>query len=422
MPFRMYKFVVLLFVFMLTSLGWTQGEATMLFLRIPNSPMLNGMGRTGTALPTTDVHGFYFNPAQLGYASQTTNVAFQFYPSKTDWLPQFNIADMAYDSYALNLGYNFENISSVFPFSVGFGYMKGQLNYGMSIWTGEQGPDGGFGQTFRKDYFHEYAFAVGYNYIFNLYAGIGYKKIFSSLSPTGLPWDSQSDKVEGDAFDFGFLVTFPVLKLFPEIQSFKINSGNIFYPSFDFSLGYAQTNIGDKVSNLIILQADPLPRTAQFGFGFSAGLDVEFGETFLRAIGISWTRQADDMLVQRNGEDITYQKFLGDINIGKHLIDGESDDKVEFHQGFRFNFLDFFQYTWGNFNGPGWELIKTKGFGIKAKGVLKILSSINNSKSLRLFTDHFDIQYFRSEIKTETSDHPLNKTKYQGISIRLYGF
>ena len=43
-------FVTLLIIFISPSII-AQGEATMLFLRIPPSPLINGMGGAGTALP-----------------------------------------------------------------------------------------------------------------------------------------------------------------------------------------------------------------------------------------------------------------------------------------------------------------------------------------------------------------------------------
>lgn len=61
-----------------------QGEAALPFLSFPTSPMNASMGSVGTSLPTDNVYGFLYNPAQLGYTSQFTNFGFQFYLKNPD--------------------------------------------------------------------------------------------------------------------------------------------------------------------------------------------------------------------------------------------------------------------------------------------------------------------------------------------------
>ena len=61
-----------LFSFLIfTNKSFSQGEAAVPFLLLQPSPSLSAMGQTGTALPTEDPFGFIWNPAQLGYTSQT---------------------------------------------------------------------------------------------------------------------------------------------------------------------------------------------------------------------------------------------------------------------------------------------------------------------------------------------------------------
>ena len=45
-------------------------------------------------------------------------------------------------------------------------------------------------------------------------------------------------------------------------------------PTFDFSLGYSKSNIGDEIYYIDPAQADPLPRIDRTGYGFSAGFDL----------------------------------------------------------------------------------------------------------------------------------------------------
>ena len=87
------KVLVLSFLTLIifTNKTFSQGEAAVPFLLLQPSPSLAAMGQTGTALPTEDPFGFLWNPAQLGYTSQNNNFSFIFYPSKLEWLPEFNL-------------------------------------------------------------------------------------------------------------------------------------------------------------------------------------------------------------------------------------------------------------------------------------------------------------------------------------------
>ncbi len=78
--------LTLLLIFSINKNEFAQGEAAVPFLLVQPSPSLAAMGQTGTALPTNDPFAFVWNPAQLGYTSQHTNLSIIFYPSKVDWL------------------------------------------------------------------------------------------------------------------------------------------------------------------------------------------------------------------------------------------------------------------------------------------------------------------------------------------------
>ena len=105
----LFRLFIGLFILSFSSSLFAQGEATMMFLRIPPSPILNGMGGVGTALPINEPFAFHYNPAQLGYNSQTTNWAYQFYPSKIQWWPGWNMPDITFNSSVWVGGYNFKN-------------------------------------------------------------------------------------------------------------------------------------------------------------------------------------------------------------------------------------------------------------------------------------------------------------------------
>ncbi|HEY7751623.1 MAG TPA: hypothetical protein VH917_04970, partial [Ignavibacteriaceae bacterium] len=118
----------ILFFSFFSASNFAQGEAAVPFLLLNPSPSLSAMGATGTALPTEDPFGFIWNPAQLGYTSQTNNLSFIFYPTKLEWIPVWN-ADLELSSIALNAGYNFKDLIG-FPLSFGFGYSNVKFDYG----------------------------------------------------------------------------------------------------------------------------------------------------------------------------------------------------------------------------------------------------------------------------------------------------
>jgi hypothetical protein len=111
--------LTILLLFNLFSVtNFAQGEAAVPFLLLNPSPSLSAMGSTGTALPTEDPFGFLWNPAQLGYTSQTNNFSYIFYPAKLEWLPAFNL-DLELRAIAFNAGYNFKDLIG-FPLSFWF--------------------------------------------------------------------------------------------------------------------------------------------------------------------------------------------------------------------------------------------------------------------------------------------------------------
>jgi hypothetical protein len=158
--------LTILFLFNLFSItSFAQGEAAVPFLLLNPSPSLSAMGSTGTALPTEDPFGFLWNPAQLGYTSQTNNLSFIFYPSKVDWAPNPNL-DMEFKGIALNAGYNFKDLID-FPLSFGFGYSNIELDYSV------------LGRPASRDYYYAYSFAFCVDYFVQLSIGYTIKDVTS---------------------------------------------------------------------------------------------------------------------------------------------------------------------------------------------------------------------------------------------------
>ncbi|MEJ2104999.1 MAG: hypothetical protein P8X47_10540, partial [Ignavibacteriaceae bacterium] len=228
------SFLTILFFFNLFSFKtFAQGEAAVPFLLLQPSPSLSAMGQTGTALPTEDPFGFLWNPAQLGYTSQTNNFSFIFYPSKLEWLPGFNL-DLELKAIALNAGYNFKELIG-FPLSFGFGYANPEINFGEFIRTGGGDPLP-IGTFEAKDYYNSYSFGLGIDYFVQLSVGYTIKSVTSILSdqPTGL--EQGSARAEATVNDFGILLNVPVLKLIDDKLMLHLDENLFAKPNFNFSL------------------------------------------------------------------------------------------------------------------------------------------------------------------------------------------
>ena len=394
-----YKKIVSVIVFsiILNSVTIAQGEAAIPFLVYPLSPSLNAMGATGTSLPTDDPYGFLFNPAQLGHTSQTTNLSFIFYPSKvnvTNFLPEANISGVA-----LNLGYNFNKLVGI-PLSIGFGFANPELNYTV------------FERPVGRDYYNAYSLGIGIDYFIQFNAGITYKDITSIILGPPIAGSVDNYKAEANTIDFGFLLNIPVIKLIDDNLFINIIDDIPIKPSFNFSTGYSQSNIGDEVYYIDEAQSDPLPRTARLGYGISLGLDFLFDESPLNVFKFDFSVDAEDILIERDMYDFEYQSGIGDIDIGKNIIRIEGDDKVVSRSGYRIYLMETLAITNGKFSGRGFELSTTSGFEIRSTGLLKMLGKYSSSNTIEFIANHFDVRYYTSTYSQNSLDLEM-----EGIAI-----
>jgi len=418
----MKTFLLVLLVFLSFQIGnkiFAQGEAAVPILSFNPSPKFNAMGMIGTSIPNDDPFGFYYNPAQLGNFSRNNNFAIQIYPSKVDWL-NFNL--ISYDNTAFNLGYNFKNLLNGLSLSAGFGFIHSKMDYGTFYSTGPNSPTP-IGSFDSYDEFNAYGLGVGieYNYIlFNI--GITYKKIQSFLGPE-IVNNIVVGKYEAtpSAIDYGFLLTVPVVKLInPEYNLFKYYDMNA-VPYFNVSVGYARLNQGGEVYYVEPAQADPLPRTARLGYTLSAGFDVHIKNISLKVFGYDFSVDADDELINQNFNSspiYSYQSGIGDIQIGRNLIELKSSNKVTVHKGNEFSFFDTFTYMIGRYDGGGFYNQKSSGIGIRARGILQILKTKFNTPVYNYIADHFDIQYYSAKLFEDTQ----TQTDLKGIGLTFSGF
>ncbi|HEY6626019.1 MAG TPA: hypothetical protein VIZ21_03615, partial [Ignavibacteriaceae bacterium] len=347
----------LLNLFSVTS--FAQGEAAVPFLLLNPSPSLSAMGATGTALPTEDPFGFLWNPAQLGYTSQTNNLSFIFYPSKLEWIPTFNL-DLGLKAIAINAGYNFKDLIG-FPLSFGFGYSNPEMNFGTFVRTDENGNI--LGEFEAKDYYNAYSFGLGIDYFVQLSIGYTIKDVTSILSDQPTGEEQGSGKAETTVNDFGILLNVPVIKLINSNMKVQLDKNLFAQPLFNFSVGYSKSNIGDEISYIDPAQADPLPRMDRLGYGISTGFDLISDNFRINAFNLSFTVEADDILIKRDSTGSEYQSTLSDLDFSKNIIQIEGDEKIVSRTGTKLEFVETFSYSFGHFSGRGYpDPRKTNGY------------------------------------------------------------
>jgi len=409
------SFLSILFLFNLFSAtSFAQGEAAVPFLLLNPSPSLSAMGATGTALPTEDPFGFLWNPAQLGLTSQTNNLSFIFYPSKLEWFPRFNL-DLELKAIALNAGYNFKDLIG-FPLSFGFGYSNVNFNYGTFVITDPGGPDP-IGTFEPEDYYHAYSFGLGVDYFVQLSIGYTIKYVTSELGVlTGE--EEESGKAETTVNDFGILLNVPVTKLINEMMQVQLDEYLFANPTFNFSLGYSKSNIGDRIDyNIFPGQSDPLPRMDRLGYGISTGFDLVSDNFRINAFNLSFTVEADDILITRDSiGNSEYQSTLSDLKFWKNIVEIEGDDKIVSHAGTKLEFVETVTLNFGHFSGRGFDQRKTNGYELRVKGLLKLCALWAKHPVTDFLRDHVDIRYYNTNY---FADHEL-ETKMTGLALYVH--
>jgi hypothetical protein len=74
--------------------------------------------------------------------------------------------------------------------------------------------------------------------------------------------------------------------------------------------------------------------------------------------------------------------------------------------------------------GEEWSLsgMKTSGFMITSRGLMKWIDHITDENTISYIAKHFEISYAHSEYETSEEGHPLDNTKFSGITISVFGY
>lgn len=303
---------------------------------------------------------FISNPAQLGYFSLENNFALSFLPNKTYWFNSRS-PNLSYNNYSFAAGYNFGKYNGNLPLSVGIGYIHNRFDYGRYSFNYSGNP-GSVGTFESYDSFDGISIGASYKYylIFNL--GISAKFFNSVLSDQPTAEESGAGKTKGSAWDFGAMVITPVSELLFKDAGVKFGKDLLFKPVFNFTLGYSFTNLGKEIYYIDPAQADPLPRTARLGYSFDLGVKMSAGRNTIKAINYSFTAEAENSLIKNtNNGNVEYNGMLGDIKLGRNLIDLKGDNTVIVHKGHIAGFFETFILISGRYYRAGSQNFKPAG-------------------------------------------------------------
>lgn len=401
--------LILISLLTFTTAIFPQGEVSIPFLLLNPSPSNSAMGGTGTALPTDDPFGFLWNPAQLGYTSQTNNLSFNFYPADIKWL---GIDQVELKSLAFNAGFNFKSLTGI-PLSLGFGYSNVKFKLGEFVITGPNNPEP-LG-TYKPEYsYHAYSFGLGLDFGAQLSIGYSIKDINSFLADTSPHPDSGEVRAKNKVNDFGILINVPVIKLINDKVQISFNEEIIAYPTFNISFGYSKSNIGDSVQFSGIPQSSPLPRVERIGYGISTGFDLTINDFRFNAFNLSFTSAAEDFLVSGYSNSWEYQD---DLDFWDNVILIKGSNRVISRTGTKLDFAETFSFAFGHFSGWGYsDPQKTNGYEIRAKGLLKLFALLAQNPITDFIRDYLDIRYYN----TNYFEAHEFETKMTGLAIYVH--
>lgn len=396
---------------------FAQGEAAFPTLLLQQSISLYGAGQIGAAIPTNDPTGFYFNPANLGFAAQNNHVSSSFMPEKANWLKALN-SNTTFSTYGFNIGYNFQKKFHKIPVSVGLGYIHNIFDLGKQYRDNSKREEDYLGNP--KDSFKSFSIGIGINYYLLFNFGISFKSFNSQLlTAPNIFTKPAIIEANGTARDYGLMIITPISHLFFNGLKYKLNPDSFLKPDVNFTLGYSLTNVGDEIFFTDKAQSDPIPRTARLGYTFDFGLDLFIKKTKINAINYSFTAEAEDGLIKNNLNGFEYQGLMGDIKLGRNLIELKGDQNVIVRRGHIFKFFETLILETGRFDGNGFGTgdnnRKSAAIGFSSEGILKFLSAEINNTILSFVSNHFVVEYYKSNLFV---DHPL-ETNLKGINIYL---
>jgi len=379
-----------------------QSSAGVIWLLIPPSPALNGMGEIGVCLPDGDPVASYFNPANGLRSYQGISVDYS--NMETDWLR--NLAsdiEFKHSYFGINLTPN------KYPFQIVLNRQNTILDLGEQIATDERGNEiGRFNSQMKST-----AYSIASRYNSNLWkipidisAGFSRKNVIQDLIPDEY-LDHGSGTSENIFYDIGILTSMPL----------KFKMKNEWYFSLSPAFGYSILNIGDSIVFIDPKQADPSPRTARTGISLSAKLFLSNGWNLFEYRG---GRAAYDILalpIYSYEDPIRYQSGFGDINFYENIVQSKSDSAIEISRGHEISFLDIYSYRFGRrINLSGNINIFEMGYSINSNGMLSLLHHLTGIEVFTLLNRYINIAYNYGKW-TCGYWHPLDDTEFSSYTF-----
>ncbi len=264
--------------------------------------------------------------------------------------------------------------------------------------------------------YNAYGIGASVNYFVTMALGITFKNINSELGFFGSE-DQGKGKLNTNAIDYGILLIFPITDLFD--NKIKLSGGTKLIPEFNYSIGYSRLNIGNEVYYIDRSQSDPQPLTARLGHTINLNCSYVTDNISLKMVDYSLILEADDILIDRNNGNFSYQGMLGDIDFGKNLIQLKGDDKVVVHKGNAIQFVETVTILKGSFTGRGYDrTVKTDGLIISSSGLFKWLNTIVENNIVHFVAEHIKLEYINSSI---FNSEPL-ETNFSGLSVALVNY
>ncbi|NOZ75203.1 MAG: hypothetical protein GXO90_07465 [FCB group bacterium] len=396
--------IVFLFLTVLSFLN-AQSEAGAIFLVIPPSPSMNGMGEIGVGLPSDDIFAGFYNPANglLAYQGISANTSALHIP----WLRSL-ASELWYDYSVTGLGL----IPRKYPFQLVISQQKTYLD------LGEQRRTGDYGQTISS--FHSYmkanALTVGIGYRHK----IGAQPVFVSAGLTekrAVQVFSELGAGELNAISKDYLTDVGLLVYTPMVSSKSKILNDELELSFTPALGYSVSNLGGYITILDPDQADPAPRLARFGLSLTTAITLNSDWTIVEWRG---GRAVSDMLIDTSDPHrlpYPYQFVFGDIRIVKHIVESKADRQVEIGRGDEITIFDCFTIRRGRrIDRSGKIDLVEMGYGYQLDGLLKFLTYFTGNQGFRTFGRFIDVRYNYSKW-TQYPGHPLDQTDFKSVVI-----
>jgi len=378
---------------------------------VPYSAESSAMGMCGTAVISTEISSIFDNPSQLGNFARENNFSYNGFLVQAKhniWGMDFGLKKM--NSFAV--GYNLKNLNTEIPISIGFSILNNEFNYGdiPTAIKDTSGPEGGYitGNTFNSyDKASFYNIAINIDYTVQLNIGYTYKDVKSRLT---------EHEASATMYDFGAQIFIPVIELIDKDYKYKKLT-----PYCNFTLGFAYRNIGDSIDyniNNSDMQVSPTPRSFNLGYSVETGLKCDYENKTLNLLGISYSLENYEDLINHNKE-VAYYKPFTNLNIWNSLIRGKGNAETEIRQGIKINLLDLATFSLGQFGCGGFDKSKsnTSGYGFSTKGLFNIINVFTDSEVIKNIAEHFEMNYFytRYEYRTIVLD-------YNVISFKVKGF